>query len=444
MKEELKNKNTNSLPSAEVEEIMGQIPPAILRYGLSVFMLVLIMLTSLAWFIRYPDTLQGEALLTSSNPPASIISRMDGKIISLEVSDSTEVDSGQILIVLGSEVSLDDIRAWKTYLLGLNSAIRNDSLWLIPNMPEPRVLNISVLQSPAAAVNAHWKTYCDLLQRESSFDQDKAESLHRRILELQDLISSLKRQIALLREEGKLTRNDYRRDSLIARGGGIAPVDLDASRKKVLQHKMELENTRARLAEVVIRKGEYDQQLSDFLSEAQKGMHTALRDLHESVGEALAACAGWEETHIYRSPIRGSVSLNAYWSKGQEVKSGDVMMNILPLAPGELIAKLRLPLRGSGRLEKGAEVSISLDDFPPMEYGIIAGRVTRISAIPDGGFLSVDAELTEGLLSSYGKKLEFRGSLSGKAEVRTKDARLLERIVRPLQYIIQDQKSQRE
>lgn len=426
-----------TLPSAEVTEIMGQVPPAVLRFGILVVTLVMLVLLFFAWLIRYPDAVEGQATITTLNPPASIISRTDGQILRLDVRDSMQVDSGQVLLIAGDPLNLADLAEWQQFVKKMYAAIRNDSVWLLPFFTEKPEMNLSGLQGEAAAVTTRWKAYLALLEREAYHYQPKAEALHHRIVEQERLLASLQRQIRLIREQGQLVRREYARDSSLAAVGGISPSELEQSDARRLAHRLELEGSLARLAEVEIRKGEYHQQLTDFLVENQEDLRLALRELEQTLGEALSAYARWENLHIHRSPGKGIVSLSRFWKEGQEVKAGEVLLHILPADSSVLIARLALPLRGSGRIAIGARVNMRLDDFPYLEYGIIEGELIRLSAIPEDGLLQAEVRLTQGLTTSYGIPLEFRGSLSGTATVITRDARLLERFVRPLRYLIQ-------
>lgn len=426
-----------SLPSAEVTEIMGQVPPAVLRYGILVVTLVMLVLLFFAWLIRYPDAIEGKATITTYTPPASVICKTDGQILRLDVADSMPIDSGQELLIAGDPLNLADLAEWKRFVSKMFSAIRSDSVWLLPFFSEKPEMNLAGLQGEAAAVSTRWKAYLALLEREAHHFQPKAESLHQRIVEQERLMASLQRQIRLIREQGLLVHREYARDSALAAAGGISPSELEQSANRRLAHRLELEESLSRRAEVEIRKGEYHQQLTDFLVENQEDLRLALRDLEQALGEALSAYAQWENKHIYKSPGDGVVSLGRFWKEGQEVRTGEVLMHILPADSSALIARLTLPLQGSGRIAPGAKVQIRLDDYPYLEYGIIEGELTRLSAIPEDGLLQAEVSLPKGLISSYGTVLEFRGSLNGTATVITRDARLLERFIRPLRYLFQ-------
>lgn len=55
------------LRSQEVQDVLGRVPPSILRWGITVIALVLIALLAGAYFFKYPDTLSGQATISARN-----------------------------------------------------------------------------------------------------------------------------------------------------------------------------------------------------------------------------------------------------------------------------------------------------------------------------------------------------------------------------------------
>lgn len=55
------------LRSQDVQDVLGKVPPSILRWGITVIALILIGLLAGAYFFKYPDTLTGQVSITTSN-----------------------------------------------------------------------------------------------------------------------------------------------------------------------------------------------------------------------------------------------------------------------------------------------------------------------------------------------------------------------------------------
>lgn len=428
-----------SLPSAEVEEIMGQVPPAMLRYGIAVILALMIVVLALAWFIQYPDQVSGPAVISSENPPLPVISRIDERINALMISDSASVSQGHILAILGSAGDPDALQGWKDHLLKLQVALNPDSMWMLEGLGMPPDPAVPALANQVAGIAAQWQAWQNRLRERSRFQQERIDGLRQRITDQEVLVRSLRNQLRLLTEEGQLIRRDYGRDSALALAGAVPAAELEASRAKVLRHAMNMEELRTRVAEVNIRKGEYQQELSKYLLETEAAMQESLHQLGKAVGQALGALAEWERDHLLVVPADGRVSFTHDWASGQEISAGSILAYVLPDSAGGIMARISLATRGSGLVAPGARVRIRLDDFPALEYGLLEGIIVRVSAVPEESQLQVDARLTQGMLTTYGTRLPLRGALTGQAEVTTRSARLLERVVRPLRYLLRHQ-----
>ena len=61
------------LRSEAVEEVMGRIPPGIVRWGITVLFGVVLLLLAGSCFFRSPETVTAEMTLTSRNPVAEVV-----------------------------------------------------------------------------------------------------------------------------------------------------------------------------------------------------------------------------------------------------------------------------------------------------------------------------------------------------------------------------------
>jgi hypothetical protein len=103
-----------------------------------------------------------------------------------------------------------------------------------------------------------------------------------------------------------------------------------------------------------------------------------------------------------------------------------------------------LPAQGSGKVSKGQEVIIKLDNYPYMEYGTITGRIKSIS-LTTNTIKTEKAEIETYMIlvdfpnklkTNYGTNLEFKAEAKGTAEIITNDRRLIQRLFDNLKYIV--------
>lgn len=95
--------------SEEVQEVMGQIPAWIVRWGITVLFGVVLALVVGSCFFRYPDVIVSEMTLTSRHPVVEVVARASGKVSRLYVTSGQEVKTGAPLAVVENTAVTEDV-----------------------------------------------------------------------------------------------------------------------------------------------------------------------------------------------------------------------------------------------------------------------------------------------------------------------------------------------
>jgi len=111
------------LRSEELQEVMGKIPPWILRWGIAVLFGIVVVLLSGSAFFAYPDMIQAPVKLTGSTPPAGVVAFSSGKLDMLETRDNQLVQAGDYLAVIHNPARTEDVLYLKGVLEEIESAI---------------------------------------------------------------------------------------------------------------------------------------------------------------------------------------------------------------------------------------------------------------------------------------------------------------------------------
>jgi multidrug resistance efflux pump len=153
-----------------------------------------------------------------------------------------------------------------------------------------------------------------------------------------------------------------------------------------------------------------------------------LKAVLQSFNQLKKSIRDWELQYAFISHIDGKVSFLNAWSENQNVEAGDLLFTIIPAENSRYIAKLKAPIQNSGKIKKGQNVNIRLENFPDEEFGMLTGVVRNISLLPDKeGFFAVDVELPKKLITNYNKEIVFSQEMKGVGEIVTEDLRLIER-----------------
>lgn len=140
---------------------------------------------------------------------------------------------------------------------------------------------------------------------------------------------------------------------------------------------------------------------------------------------------------LVKSPINGIVNRITYQSEDAYIKTGDVLLEIVPIND-ELIIKARVDPKDIAKIVISAEVKVSLTAFDPAKFGRIDGKVINISADaisnPDTGeqYYSVDVSLLGKLQDSSGDELTILPGMVATIEVLSGKRSILDYFWQPL------------
>ena len=157
------------LRSEEFQEVLGSVPPWILRWGITVLAVVVVILLIGSAIVKYPDVISAQITLTGSTPPATLVAHASGKIKELYVKDNQEVKTGEYLAVIDNSANTKDILFLKNYLDSLTGDCgsslryaRNDTTFHLSPFTLLSALcnNSSPLSTPPCLNTPNINDYC--------------------------------------------------------------------------------------------------------------------------------------------------------------------------------------------------------------------------------------------------------------------------------------------
>ena len=245
-------------------------------------------------------------------------------------------------------------------------------------------------------------------------------------------------QLKIMEQDFRIKREQFARDSLLFRKDVLSLADYGNSESLLLQKKFDYNGVRTRLAEVQSDIIEMErEQIS-----AEKEYVDQKRQLQTELTAAFQVLKSkldhWENTCLLISPIRGKVTFTTYWSKNQQVTTGDVVFTVVPEKHSRIVGRITLPLKGAGKVRTGQRVNIRFDNFPYMEYGMVRGTVSNVSLVPSNDFYAVEVDLPPDLRSNYHLPLPFSQEMKGDVEIITDDLRLIRRFFNPVKSLVRN------
>lgn len=429
------SENDNSLDnielrSEEVQEILEKVPHWMIRWGNVLFLSLIILLLLISWFVKYPDIIVSEAMVTTEVPPQKEFANISGKLDAILVSDNDTVTRNQPLAIIENTANYKDVLKLKKIIDVIK--ISNKSFdFPIDSIP---ILFLGDVESSFAIFENSYIQY-QLNKKLQPFSNEALANRYS-VSELNRRLQNLYSQKKISKTELSFKEKDLKRAKLLFDKGVVSAKDYEDKQLEYAQTERNYQNFESSIS-----------QLKEAISNANKTSKgteinrikeemTLLKNVIQTFNQLKKSIKDWEYRYVLKSNIEGTVSFLNVWSTNQTVNQGDLIFTIIPRENSSFIAKLKTPSQNSGKIKIGQKVNIKLENYPDTEFGVLNGVVKRISLIPDKeGNYYVDVELPKKLITSYNKEIDFKQEMRGTAEIVTEDLRLVERFFYQLRNV---------
>lgn len=431
MSENLRN---IELRSESVQEILNNPPSWIVRWGNSIVFIALLFVIAISFFVKYPDFITSQVVITTQNPPEKIEARSSGKMEKVLVWNQENVKKGQVLAYLETSANYHDVIRLKSILDTFQ--VRSGEF----NFPIELTRNLVLGEIETNYIQFE-KAFTDYnLQRElQPYSIEKAAG-NQTISEIDSRLKSLESQKKIEKSKLDVERNNFDRNQRLFEQGVISANELEIKRLQYLQAQQNFQNIDLAISQLYESKVNAQRGLQGAAINQKQDETTLYVNVLQTFDQLKRALREWEQFYLLKSSIDGKVSFQQYWGENQFIKSGEIIFTVLPDDKNNLLGKLVVPAQNSGKILPGQKVLIKLDNYLFQQFGIIEGRVRNISLSPDSqGNYHIEVELPDGLRTSYNKQLNFDKEMSGSAEIVTEDLRLIERVFYQFREIFQFQ-----
>ena len=425
------------LRSEEFQEVLGAVPPWILRWGITILAVVVVILLIGSAIIKYPDVIPAQIVLTGSTPPAAIVAHASGKLKELYVKDNQAVKAGDYLAVIDNPAKTEDVLKLNRFLDCFAVPTRNDGNTAFLSDKNLQVGNLQTLFSSFSTTLFEYSEYQRLLY----YPQKKTMTLER-IAQYEKQYHTLLNQQRINEEQLVIAQKQHSRDSLLNAKGILSDEEFETSKSAFLQSLASRENMRSNLENMQIQIGQLKESLLDTEQQGTEKLNSLQTELQSLVSQLKTGIQDWEINYALRAPIDGKITFSNYWIENQNVSAGEEVFTIVPNSIERVIGKAVLPIVRSGKVKIGQKVNIRLQNFPENEYGILRGIVSNISLVPvqtgETVYYTVEVNLPDKLVTTYKKELPYLPNMQGQADIITEDLSLLERFFLPVKKILKE------
>ena len=408
--------------SEEVRDVLSAPPKAIFKWGNTILLVFILLLLFLSWFIKYPDIIRAEVLITTQIPPEKLVAKTSGKIQAILIDDKKIVNENTPLAVIENAANYKDVFLLKaiTDTISLsNSKFPFEKLQAAQFGEIENSFAMFQKEYIASELNKQLQPY----KVESSAQNFEA-------IQLRERLQLLEGQKEINKSELKLLKTDVERYEKLFKKGIISAQEIEKQRLIYLQAEKNYKSLLSSISQLKSSINELNRSSKTTVINESTTSINLERSVMQSFYQLKKAIKDWELNYVFRSSVKGTVSFLQIWSENQTINAGENMFSIIPSTEKGYIGKVKAVAQNSGKLQIGQKVNIRLANYPDREFGVIEGKLKTISLTPDKeGNLLLNIELPNGLQTSYKKQINFQQEMTGTADIITEDLRLLERLL---------------
>ena len=420
--------------SPEADEVFGRLPSWVIRWGITVIAGILLGIVVACFFIRYPQTISSNIVLTSDNPPSDLLARYSGLLDSVYVADGALVAEGELIALIATPANYEHVREVEELLRHLQ-----DSITLSDARAAVRLqgLHLGNLQGDWISLQRSCSDY--LNWRELDQTGRKIAMLNTLAAESAEYAGFLARERENVQEDLRYGTIAFRRDSVLREGDLISQAEYEQSIMSLHTKENELTSLDASLSNARLSGLQYKSQALDLRLQASTEEMAYLQDIRRGARQLLADIASWKDTYAFLAPFAGRVSLQNVWASGPHIDVGDLVASVVRADGSNITGRLKVASSGFGKVREGQRVIVRLNGYPYMEFGVLPGIVTSISSVPEqssaGLVYTVTVSFPKGMETTYHRTLSFVQKMDGEAQIVTEDMRLIEQFFRPVRSL---------
>lgn len=410
----------------EMQDIITAPPAWILRWGISLFFGILLLIVGLSFIIRYPDIVRTELIINSTNSPKPVISKVSGKIIKVLVTEGQEVKKGQQLAYLESTARHEDVLRFLDSLKHLQGLLFKQQVLTSNWFDNPGSLQLGELQNSYQSFYQSYLTYKAsiskgfYLQKRSYLQKDLQTSLAQR--------KQLIVQKDLQQQEYELAKQEYEMHKKLAEQKVEAQMELKREEGIFISKKYPLEQTQTALIENASGYSGKEKEILELDNQINEERSKFFQALNSLISEAES----WKSNYVLTASQSGRLSIAGIIQENQFVKVNQELFYINP-GNGNFFGEIAIPQYNMGKIKNGEEVLVKLKSYPFEEYGMMRGHISYVADIPyrDSVFFA-RVSFKNTAFSESKKPIVLKNGMTATAEIITEDASLMGRLSRSI------------
>lgn len=414
----------SEIHSDEVEEIIGQSPSWIIRWGNFIIGLIVIGIVFATAILKYPDVVSAPVSITATEPPIKVFSQSSGRMQNFFFNDGDLVEADKIIAVIDNSAITKDVFELKNILFTIDTS--TDLKRTISSIHIPETLQVGQIQTDFSALYQSINNYYFHLK--NAYYAKSLNVINKQEQNNSDIDKAIREKEKLLNEELKAEAWKDSANKILLAQKVISKAEYNEIRKGYThQHLGNADNENILLQNKKI-KTDLQKNKEDVIQQYNLKENDLILSIRIATQKVRSQIEVWEKQYVLKSPYAGKLVFFTVRKQNQYITAGTPVFIITPKTQ-KYELRVQLPLYKAGKVKLGQDVIIKLRQYPYEEYGMLKARITKISDVYIDSAYIVELELLNGMTTTRNHKIELQPELTGTAEIITHDITILNRIL---------------
>ncbi|WP_243392598.1 HlyD family secretion protein, partial [Flavobacterium hibernum] len=295
------------LRSEEVQDILTKVPHWMIRWGTVLIFVIIFMLFFVSWFIKYPDVVTTQIVITTNIPPEKIVSKSSGRIEAILVKDKSIVSENSTLAIIENTANYKDVFLLKKIVdeYNVNDASKTFPFALLKNA------QLGEIESAFAVFQKDYQAE-QLNKNLQPFEvENRAQNSEK--VQIKERLEILQQQKVINESELQLQKNEIARFETLFNKGIISAQEMEAKKLSYLQAQKSYKGLLTSISQLrssLIDNSKLSQnsQISGTKEEVTLG-----RNMAQSFYQLKKVIKDWELAYALKSSVSGVVTFLQVW-----------------------------------------------------------------------------------------------------------------------------------
>ena len=414
--------------SESIQDIIGTNPSFIVRWGNTFMFIICVILISLCWIIKYPDTIISQITIKTNINPKPVTAKLDGKLIKLLIKDGDIVKRGQHIAYIEGLATVEDIIDLENNLQKIDTLIINGDWTAIKSINYLKFNRFGEVQ------NSFETFYISLQTLQAYWNGNiitgKKQLIQNEIKNISNLNTNLEEQEREVKKDLKLAEDVYKTNLNLFFDNVIALAELQQIESKYIAKKLLYKQLQSTILNNTNSHYSTTKQLVDINDNIEQEKLNFMKQFNILKNDI----SNWKHQFILSASDNGKISFAGSIEEFQSVAKGQDLFFVMP-ENIYYLGEINLDQYNLGKVENGQTVIIKLKSYPFEEYGVVKGLIDNISEIDVNKQYLVKVKLPDGITTNLKKKLKFRFGMLGDAEIITKNTKVIDKLIYKLKRV---------